>query len=254
MNILISNDDGINAEGIHRLAQALSKKANIYISAPHKQRSANSQAISISESVFMKEINFENAKMAFETTGTPADCVKMGLQILKTRKIPVDMVFTGINHGSNLGTDTLYSGTVGAAMEAALTGCQAVAVSVEGHNAKEFDMACTLAVQMVDKIYKKLNPRTIININTPNLPMDKIKGIRFTRLGDKFWNDWFEPVENIDGKAEYVFQGEQKDYTEGSEDLDIVAINNQYASITPLMFDYTDHQAMEKIKKWNFEI
>ena len=118
VKILVTNDDGINAEGIRNLVDALKGKAEIYISAPDGQRSAASHSISLHHPITAKEVAYDGAVRAFSVNGTPADCVKVGLRILLTDGIDIDMVFSGINHGANMGMDTHYSGTVSAAMEA----------------------------------------------------------------------------------------------------------------------------------------
>src|SRR5665648_822209 len=133
MNILVANDDGIRAEGIYQLVRALSSVADIYVCAHDVHRSASGHSISIGVSLKIEEVQFENAKLALEISGTPADCVKLGLKILDKKGIKIDMVFSGINHGGNLGTDTLYSGSVSAPIECAFNGTTALAVSVKAH-------------------------------------------------------------------------------------------------------------------------
>ena len=128
MNILVANDDGIQARGIAELAKALSKAGNVYVAAPNSQRSASSHALSVNDEITMKKIDFEGATMAFEVGGTPADCVKLALYVLRDKGIDIDVVYAGINHGGNLGTDTMYSGTVSAAAEGLFNGLPAVAV------------------------------------------------------------------------------------------------------------------------------
>ena len=122
MNILVANDDGIQARGIAELAKALSKAGNVYVAAPNSQRSASSHALSVNDEITMKKIDFEGATMAFEVGGTPADCVKLALYVLRDKGIDIDVVYAGINHGGNLGTDTMYSGTVSAAAEGLFNG------------------------------------------------------------------------------------------------------------------------------------
>lgn len=146
MNILVTNDDGINASGICSLAEALSKVADVYVCAPHTQRSAAGHGITVSKPIEVEERTFARAAKAYAITGTPADCVKIGTKILREQDIKVDMVFSGINLGGNLGTDTLYSGTVSAAIEGSLCGIPSVAVSVNSHEATHFELACELAV------------------------------------------------------------------------------------------------------------
>ena len=127
MNILVSNDDGIKARGLAELTKALSKKGSVYVCAPNSQRSASSHALSVNNEITMKKIDFDGATMAFEIGGTPADCVKLGLYVLRKMGIDIDIVYSGINHGGNLGTDTMYSGTVSAAAEGLFNGLPAVA-------------------------------------------------------------------------------------------------------------------------------
>lgn len=250
MNILVVNDDGIKAEGIFHLVQALSEVADVYVCAPDGQRSAKSQSITLGEAVTVREAEFPRAKAAYITSGTPADCTKIGLQFLKEEGIIVDLVYTGINMGSNLGKDTLYSGTVGAAMEAAVDGYKAVAVSVDDHEAKYFDVACRLAVDVIPFVKQSLDANTVLNINVPNLPKEKIKGIKFTSLGNRYYDDKFHMVE----KNMYELSGQPAEFKNHHQNLDVTAVYNDYASITPLHFDYTDYGKLEEIKGWMLSI
>lgn len=149
MNILISNDDGIDAIGIKRLVEAMGTCADIYVVAPDTQRSASSHALSLRKEITVREVEFPGAKYALECNGTPADCVKLGLDLLKKKGIHMDAVYAGINLGANLGTDNMYSGTVSAAAEGMLEGIPAVAVSVCSHDATYFEGACKLAVDVL---------------------------------------------------------------------------------------------------------
>ena len=175
MKILISNDDGINAIGIYELTKALSEVAKVYVCAPHQQRSAASHSISFRDPIRVRRTEFDNAVMALETTGTPADCVKLGLKVLGDIGIEIDMVFSGINLGGNMGTDTLYSGTVAAAIEGSVCGKPSVAVSVNSHNAAHFEYACRLAARCAQNACGRLEPGTVLNINVPDLPDAEIK-------------------------------------------------------------------------------
>lgn len=254
MNILVSNDDGINAIGIKKLVEALSKVSNVYVSAPHTQRSANSHAITLEQMVSVKNVDFSFAEEALEVSGTPADCVKMGLQLFRERGIIMDMVFSGINLGSNLGRDTLYSGTVGAAMEASLSGVKAVAVSVDSHKATHFDAACQLAVDVIPMVKKDIEVDTVININVPNLPKEEIKGVKFTALGDRYYSDRFHLIEESDGIKKYKLAGEPADFSNAPQCFDVTAAHYNYASITPLHYDLTSYRIVDQVKKWNIEI
>lgn len=250
MNILVTNDDGIKSPGIEALVAALSKVANVYVCAPNGQQSAKSQSITLGETVCVEPVDFPHAKGAYQTSGTPADCTKIGLQFFEEAGIEIHMVYSGINLGSNLGKDTLYSGTVGAAMEAAIDGYHAVAVSVDSHEATHFDTACQLAVDVIDLVYDKMDKHTVININTPDLPREEIKGIRYTILGDRYYDDKFKLVED----NKYRLTGEPADFSKHPENFDVYAAHHGYASITPLHFDYTDFEKLETVKKWSLNI
>ena len=243
MNILVVNDDGIETAGIKALAKALSTVADVYVCAPASQQSGKSQSISIKTEVFVEKVDFPFAKGALSTTGTPADCTKIGLQFFADQGHPIDMVYSGINHGSNLGRDTLYSGTVGAAMEGAVSGHHSVAVSVDSHQASHFDVACQLALDVIDFVLKETSADTVLNINVPDLPREEIRGLRYTVMGGRYYIDSFAPRES----GGYVLDGEPGDLSELSEEYDVKAVTEGYASITPLHFDYTQYDMVEKV-------
>jgi len=253
MNILVANDDGINARGIKELVDALSAEADVYVCAPESQRSASGHGITVSKPVIAEEVPFENAKLAISLSGTPADCVKLGLKMLEERGIEIDMVFSGINQGSNLGTDTLYSGTVSAALEGSICGKPSVAVSVDKHEAEYFEYACILAVKALKAAYGKLSSDIVLNINTPNLPADQIKGVRYTTLGSREYKEFFTPVEIEDGKKAYRYSGDPVIYEGLPETIDVMAMQNGYASITPLHRDLTAYGMVEEIKTWGID-
>lgn len=250
MNILVANDDGIKARGIHELVNALSEVATVYVCAPESQRSASGHGITVLKPITVEEVEFENAAFALQISGTPADCVKIGKRMLEKKGIEIDMVFSGINHGGNLGTDTLYSGTVSAAVEGALLGVPSAAVSVNSHEAEHFEYACELAVEAVKKAYDKMDVKTVLNINTPNLPKEEIKGLRFTTLGPREYVEVFVPVETEDGKTGYMYTGEPVFYDDLPETVDVVADQQGYASITPLHSDLTDYKLVKEISEW----
>ncbi|WP_027400430.1 5'/3'-nucleotidase SurE [Anaerovorax odorimutans] len=250
MNILIANDDGIKAEGIKALVKALSSVADIYVCAPHTQRSACGHGITIGAPIFITEVSFPNATMALEISGTPADCVKLGLKVLSQKGIEIDMVYSGINHGGNLGTDTLYSGTVSAAIEGCICGLPSVAVSVNDHNPNYFDTACDLAVKVCKTAFEKMNSNTVLNINVPNLPNSEIKGVKITKLGAREYDEWFKPKKDEEGNVTYWYSGIPVIYEGLPDDLDVIAIQDNYASITPLHYDLTSYELVDEVKKW----
>lgn len=242
MNILLANDDGINSPGIYALCKALSTRADVYVCAPHIQRSAASHGITMGVSVQLQEVPAEFASRAFKVTGTPADCVKIGVGYLEdTLGIPVDYVFSGINLGSNLGTDVLYSGTVSAAIEGAMRGRSSVAVSVASHEPTHYEYACDLALELLDEIVAR-DEIVTYNLNVPDLPPEKIKGVRITRLGVKGYNNVLRHVPNDEGVFECYYYGDPKIYKSKNISIDVIAHQEGYASITPLQYDLTNHR------------
>lgn len=253
MNILVSNDDGIHAAGIKELVKILSKHASIYVAAPHIQRSAAGHSVSIREVMEVREVQFEGAKRAFEIKGTPADCVKVGLHILDSEGIQIDAVFSGINHGGNLGRDTFYSGTVAAAREGCFCGKPAVAVSVNSHEPASFDYACHLAEEALLKAIPKIDKRTLININVPDMPASEIKGVRYCRLGPKDYHQEIEKCGCDGDKTLYKYGGEEVIYVDLPEELDVVSCQRGYATITPLSYDNTDYVLLKEMEGWGIE-
>lgn len=276
LNILLTNDDGIYADGINELAKALASVADVYICAPEEEKSATSHSITVRKPFAVKEINHPAAVWAASVAGTPADCVKVGIKVLRTNGVEIDMVFSGINHGSNLGTDTLYSGTVQAAIEGALCEKPSVAVSVNSLAPKNWGPACRLAVQSVKKAYGKLGLMTVLNINLPDVPEEELKGVRYTRLGIREYDDWVKPYEGNkkvrekDGEEKedeyivmpqknkgdgslYIYGGEPVFFEDLEEEVDIKAMQDGYASITPIKYDLTDHVLIGEVSKWGID-
>ena len=272
-NILVVNDDGIEALGIHKLAEALSEVGEVYVCSPHIQQSASGHGITVSRSVLIEDIKFDNANQALSIEGTPADCVKFGLELYRGRGIEIDMVFSGFNHGMNLGTDTLYSGTVSAAIEGALNGLPSAAMSISMkksfHNTPDnFEAAMEIAKKIatsdifVNKVNEETEPldinfihkrHVILNVNVPDLPAEEIKGTRVCPLSYRAYDEWFEEKEDREGRFGYHYSG--KPWTVGEADLgesDIITNELSYITITPLQFDLTNHQAIEGLRhQWD---
>ena len=250
MNFLLVNDDGIYAPGLAALGRALSTVGNLYVCAPAENRSAMSHSISVTEHVFVNEAVYPAAKRALVITGTPADCTKIGLQFFGEEGIEFDFVYSGINMGSNLGIDTLYSGTVGAAMEAAISGVRAVAVSAYERNTTHFDLACELALAVMEPMKRDLSPDTIVNINVPDLPKDQVKGVLVTSLGRRHFLDTFK----IRDTGGFKLTGAPQDFSDHDLRMDLAALSNGYASITPLHFDFTNKAELDTLRSWNIKI
>ncbi len=255
MNILITNDDGIDAIGIKELVKAMSQCGDVYVVAPHGQRSASSHALSLRTDIIVKEVEFENAKKAYECTGTPADCAKLGLYFLGNKGIKIDAVYSGINLGANLANDTMYSGTVSAAAEGLMVGLPAVAVSVCSHDATHFETACKLAKDVLAMVMEAKGKMGVISINTPDLPASEIKGVKVARLGKIEYDRWFEEVEeSVDGQITYRYTGEPLPPKDLDPDMDVVLTREGYATISAIKYDLNDYESMEVIKKWELNV
>lgn len=252
MKILLTNDDGIQAEGIIRLTKAMSSVAEVFVFAPDSQRSACGHGITVTVPIEVRETYIDGAQGAWSLSGTPADCVKLGLKILREKKIKVDYVFSGINHGSNLGTDTLYSGTVSGAIEGVINGIPSFAVSVNSSEPKHFEASGKLAIESLKKAEGKIDGGTVLNINLPHLPMSELKGVRVTRLGAREYDEDFIVEEMNNGDRAYRYSGSPVVYSGLPEDIDVIAVQDGYASITPLHYDLTNYNLVETVKTWGF--
>lgn len=252
MKILVTNDDGILADGIRNLAKTLASVAEVYVFAPDTQRSACGHGITVTVPIEVRGARAPGATAAWSMSGTPADCVKLGLRILKEENINIDYVFSGINHGSNLGTDTLYSGTVSGAIEGVINGIPSFAVSVNAHKPEHFDGACKMALTALETAAAKIDGGTVLNINLPHLPASELKGIRVTRLGAREYDEDFKVEIADNGDRSYRYSGTPVIYSGLSDDIDVIAVQDGYASITPLHYDLTNHNLVERVRAWGF--
>ena len=255
-NILISNDDGIDAEGLLKLAEELKKFANVFISAPHRQQSAVGHSITIFYPLRASEHFIDGKFFGMAVEGTPADAVKAGvLFFFKDTKF--DLVVSGINHGANTAINIIYSGTVSAATEGSLLGIPSIAVSLTTFDKVDFSFSSKITARLIKEILVnraiKLNPKTLLNINIPNVKEEDIKGIIITKQGKSYWEDSLEVRADPNGRDYYWLTGHMVLIDE-STDFDVKAVRENYISITPLQYDLTDYKMVEEIKKWNLKI
>lgn len=258
MNILVSNDDGIQAKGLHVLVDALSKVPGnkVYVSAPNGQRSACGHGISMHDMIRVFEEEVPGAVWAQSISGTPADCVKFGIRRLRKEfGVEIDVVFSGINHGGNIGSDVHYSGTVSAAAEGLLCGVPAVAVSVGTHTPtdKMLEDCAQLIQEVCVKAVPEIEKTTLLNVNFPAVPLEEIRGLRVTRLGPREYDESFDILVNPRGQKYYWYSGKLVEYTGLGDDVDTMAQQDGYVSITPLKLDMTDYELREKVKSWDLQ-
>ncbi|MBN1301718.1 MAG: 5'/3'-nucleotidase SurE [Melioribacteraceae bacterium] len=249
MKILVSNDDGIDSRGIFELSQKLKEIGEVIVVAPRTEQSAVGHAITMKIPVRVTEYYRNGEFFGYAVDGTPADCIKMGIKNIMG-ELP-DLVVSGINNGSNAAINIIYSGTVSAAREAAIMDVPAIAVSVTSHTVTEFDYAAEIAKNLALKVAENgLRAGTLLNVNIPDLPKDKIKGVLLTRQGLSKWDDKFEERKDPYGKKYYWLTGSLID-----NDLELgtdhYALKNDYVSVTPIHFDLTDYEMFGKMKDWN---
>jgi len=254
MRILVSNDDGIWAPGIRALVEALSPLGEIFVVAPDRERSATGHGITVHWPLKVNKVDFGvQGVKAWEVEGTPADCVKLGIEVLTGDKRP-DVVVSGINKGPNLGTDVLYSGTVSAAIEAIINEVPGIAVSLASYHEYDFSVTGKIAALMVEKLLENgISEDTILNVNVPALAIEKIKGIKVTRLGQRRYQNAFHERRDPRGRVYYWIGGEPIDL-DASQDTDIWAIDSGYVSVTPVHFDLTNYKIMQEVDNWKLSL
>ena len=258
MNILVVNDDGIEALGLRFLVKTISELdgVRVYVSAPESNRSAAGHSISTGQAIMLNSASVPGAEYAETLSGMPADCTKTALKRLKKDMgVDIDVVFSGINHGSNLGTDVYYSGTVGAAAEALLCGVPAVAFSVDNRRppAWLFEKCKDIIVNICRNTVPELSGNTLLNVNFPDIPEDgDFAGIMITKLGPREYVERFDIRTNPRGEKYFWYSGEAVRYEGLPEDTDVMAHQNGYVTVTPVRLDNTDYELREAMKDWVF--
>lgn len=251
LNILVSNDDGIDAPGLFVLVQELKKIGDVVVVAPDKQQSAVGHAITMNFPLRAKEVRKNGIFFGYAVEGTPADCVKLAVRALLKAK--PDLVVSGVNHGANTAISIIYSGTVSAATEGTILGIPSIAVSLTTYGPPNFKYAAKFARKLAQLVIKKGLPEgTLLNVNVPPLPEPEIKGVVVTRQGKAVWNDTFDVRRDPANKEYYWLTGALENRDEGLE-FDQSAILNNYVSVTPIHYDLTDYALLEAMGRWGID-
>lgn len=245
--ILITNDDGITAPGIAALVEAAKPFGRVVVVAPDAPQSGMGHAITIGKPLRLNQVHVFGDIEAYQCSGTPVDCVKIAVDKVLHKK--PDFCFSGINHGSNSSINIIYSGTMSAAMEAAIEGICAVGFSYEDYS---FEADFSLAQQVVSEVVHKLTTKQfpqkgLYNVNIPKVAINKFKGIKVCRQANAKWNENF--VERVDptGKKYFWLTGEFQNRDKG-KDTDVWALQHGYASLVPVQYDLTDYTLFDKLK------
>jgi 5'-nucleotidase len=262
VNVLLTNDDGIQATGLNVMRRALLEVPDIELSviAPDSNRSATARSITTRKPLWVDEVEFGDGTIGYATDGTPVDCVRFAALGLVESK--PDLIVSGINHGSNLGDDITYSGTVAAALEGIVLGIPAIAVSQQAEEgivdfragrqweAEDFEQAASFAARMVEELERIPMPGgTLININ---VPAGEVRGASACRLGKRIYRDRLELAEEEGGRRRYQIYGGDPDY-QREDGTDFAALADGLIAVTPLHFDLTDQAGVEELAGFDLQ-
>jgi 5'/3'-nucleotidase len=262
MKVLLTNDDGIAATGLNVLRRALLQVPGVELAviAPDSNRSATARSITTHHPLWVQEVEFEDGTSGFATDGTPVDCVRFAA--LGLIDFEPELIVSGINHGSNLGDDITYSGTVAAAFEGIVLGLPAIAVSQQADHGEmdfragrawereDFARAAAFVARLVEELERVPMPAgTLLNVNCP---VGEVAGVRATRLGKRIYNDRMELTEEEDGRRRYRIYGEMPGY-EHADGTDFAAIAARCIAVTPIHFDLTDQAGVEELAGFDLD-
>lgn len=249
MKILVSNDDGILAPGLALLAEACRMVGQVTVVAPDREQSGTSHSLTLHRP--LRPTRTRDG--AFQVDGTPTDCVLLAVGALLPER--PDFVFSGVNHGPNMGEDVLYSGTVSVAMEAVTLGIPGIAVSFAGRDPElmqTYDFLLTRLVRQITAI-GEFPTDTLLNINLPRVHANEVKGIRVTKLGSRFFSESITRMKDPWGREVFWIGGGGVTWT-GDADSDHAAVHEGYISVTPLHMDLTSYRVLETVSKWSLDL
>ncbi len=250
--VLLTNDDGIFAEGLYQLFLAIREVADVAVVAPDSEKSAVGHAITIADPLRVTRFHRDGEFFGYAVNGTPADCVKLAFYALLDRK--PDAVISGINLGSNTGINVIYSGTVSAATEANILGLPSFAISLATFTDPIFKPAANFAARLLPMILEHPLPnRTFLNVNVPNVPEEEIRGVRITRQGMAMFDDSYEVRRDPRNRVYYWLTGSKVDL-DTDPDVDDAAVMQNYISVTPLHYDLTNYRCIDDLRKWDIAL
>lgn len=256
MNFLVTNDDGIFAPGVKALVEVLENFGKVFVVCPDVENSAISHSITLRRPISVTELYLFNSNQvaSWSISGTPSDCVKLALEVLI--KEPIDIVFAGINMGSNIGRDVFYSGTISAALEARLFNLPSVALSLDSYNPQEtnFSNCKKWLFQFLSEIFKKpLNNNVLLNVNFPYVELDKFKGFRIADLDFSIERYKHVTIDDSFGQIFYWLKDRRSSIVSDYIDCDFMLIKQGYATITPIQYRFTSNELIENYKNELFD-
>lgn len=251
--ILVANDDGIFANGIISLVEAVSKLGKVVVVAPDSPQSAMGHAVTIHDPLRIRKVDFPvEGVEAYSTSGTPVDCVKLAIYEILDRT--PDLLVSGINHGANHSINVIYSGTMSAAVEGALEGIPSIGFSLLDFSAEaDFTAAKHYATLITNAALKEgIEKHTCLNVNIPKIPLSKIKGIKICRQAEGNWSEAFDKRQDPSGHDYFWMRGNFKNPDKG-QDTDQWALDNGYVSIVPVQYDLTAYHTIAGLNQWDLD-
>ena len=249
--ILVTNDDGITAPGIRALIRIMNKIGEVVVVAPDSPQSAMGHAITINSTLHVERVSIDKGPQEeYSCSGTPADCVKLGVREVLKRK--PDLCVSGINHGSNSSINVIYSGTMSAALEAGIESIPAIGFSLLDYNWGANFEHCKSFVKTIAQnvLANGLPDGVVLNVNIPNVEKETIRGIKICRQARANWEEEFDKRTNPMGREYYWLTGKFVNM-DGGKDTDEWALENNYISVVPVQFDLTAHHAIQQLNSWN---
>lgn len=249
--IFVTNDDGVTAKGFWAAIEVARKFGRVFAIAPKTMQSGKSQSITLYDPLFLDLVRSEEGLEVYSFTGTPTDCVKIAFDNMLVGK-QVDLVISGINHGSNSAINVLYSGTMGAAIEGSFYGCPSVGLSLTDHDADaDFEAAKHYARQIISSLLgvEEQQLPLCLNVNVPDIPLSDIRGVKVVRQCRGMWREEFFRHEDPRGKPYYWLTGAYDNYEPEAEDTDEWALANGYVSVVPVQVDMTSYPHITQLKK-----
>ncbi len=249
--ILVTNDDGITAPGLHALVEAMKKIGDVAVVAPDSPQSGMGHAITVAFPLRLDKVDVFGSVLAYQCSGTPVDCVKLAVNKILHRK--PDLCVSGINHGGNSSINVIYSGTMSAAMEGAIEAIPSIGFSLRDYSfSADLSAAAHYAGKIASRVLTQgLPPSTLLNVNIPPGSRDEIKGVKICRQAIAKWQEDFDERKDPNRRPYYWLTGRFTNYDKG-EDTDEWALSHGYISVVPVQFDFTAHHAIPVLNEWSF--